>query len=63
MREVGFLFFMYLINICIFAILQILARYLKIKESKAFDYQMYPEIFVDLSIWQEIARSRRPMKR
>jgi hypothetical protein len=25
-----------------------------IKESKAFDYQMYPGIFVDLSIWQVV---------
>jgi len=25
-----------------------------IKESKAFDYQMYSGIFVDLSIWQEV---------
>ena len=25
---------------------------LNIKENKAFDYQMYPAIFKDLSIWQ-----------
>jgi len=32
-----------------------LIRYLKVKEDKAFDYidyQMYPAIFIDLSIWQ-----------
>ncbi len=26
--------------------------YLKVKEGKAFDYQIYPAIFIDLSIWQ-----------
>jgi len=29
--------------------------YMKVKEGKAFDYQMYPAIFKDLSIWQECA--------
>ena len=42
----------------------VLARCLKIKESKAFDYQMYSEIFVDLSIWQVVTKilSRQKVK-